>query len=230
MGDSAGHKDTVGGNVEYYKRDFWSHENLKFTKPHFRLEKAARIINKLAQEKERDLLDVGCGPATLQHYLNSNIRYHGIDIAIHDPAPNMLELDFVENPINFDDKRFGIIIAQGFFEYVGARQSRKFAEIRDLLTEDGIFIVSYWNFGHRKTNIAAYVSNIQSIGDFRKSLAGYFKIDDFFPASYNWKHGMPSRKLVKAVNMQVNVNIPLISPKLAVEYFFICSARASGRA
>ena len=235
MGGSASHKATVGGNgsaanVEDYKRDFWSKENLKFVKPHFRLEKAARIINRIARGRELDLLDVGCGPATLQHYLNEKIQYHGIDIAIHDPAPNMIETDIVENRIKFGDKRFGIIIAQGFFEYVGTRQSEKFAEIREILVEDGIFIVSYWNFGHRKTNIAAYVSNIQPLADFRKSLACYFTIDDYFPASHNWKHGMPSRKLVKAANVHVNVNIPLISPKLAVEYFFVCSARKPGKA
>lgn len=49
------------GAVKYYKRDFWGEENLKFTRPHFRLQKSARVINKMAQGKERDLLDVGCG-------------------------------------------------------------------------------------------------------------------------------------------------------------------------
>ena len=235
MSDSTRRKGAVsvngsGANVKDYKQDFWREENLKFVKPHFRLEKAARIINRIAQERECDLLDVGCGPATLQHYLDRNIHYYGVDIAIHDPAPNMMETDFLENPVKFGEKQFDIIIAQGFFEYVGTLQSQKFAEIRDLLAGDGVFIVSYWNFGHRKTNIAAYVSNIQPLGDFRKSLASYFNIDDFFPASHNWKHGMPSRRLIKALNMHVNVNIPLISPKLAVEYFFICSARASVRA
>jgi SAM-dependent methyltransferase len=218
-----------GANVKDYKRDFWREENLKFVKPHFRLEKAARIINRIAQGRERDLLDVGCGPATLQHYLDRNIHYHGVDIAIHDPAPNMMETDFLENPIKFGEKQFDIVIAQGFFEYVGTVQSQKFAEIRDLLAKDGVFVVSYWNFGHRKTNIASYVSNIQPLDGFRKSLASYFNIDGFSPASHNWKHGMPSRKLIKALNMHVNVNVPLISPKLAVEYFFICSARASVR-
>jgi len=232
MNDSTRRKDAVSGNgsnrdVRYHKRDFWREENLKFVKPHFRLEKAARIINRTAGGKECDLLDVGCGPATLRHFLDKNIHYYGIDIAIHNPGPNMIETDFVENPIKFREKRFGIVIAQGFFEYVGAFQSQKFAEVRDLLTADGIFIVSYWNFGHRKTNISAPVSNIQPLNDFRNSLACYFNIDQSFPASHNWKHGMPSRKLVKAANMRVSMNIPLISPILGVEYFFICSLNSS---
>jgi hypothetical protein len=34
---------------------------------------------------------------------------------------------------------------------------------------------------------------------------------------------MSDRRLLRAINMHVNMNIPVISPKLAVEYFFICS-------
>jgi len=52
-------------------------------------------------------------------------------------------------------------------------------------------------------------------------------VDRFFPVSHNWKHGHPSRKLVRAANMLVNVNIPFLSPVLAVEYYFICSPRES---
>ncbi len=78
----------------YYKRDFWIAENLNYAKPHYRLEKAARIVNKLARGQNRTLLDVGCGPATLKHLLGGNIQYHGIDIAIHNPAPNLREVDF----------------------------------------------------------------------------------------------------------------------------------------
>lgn len=33
------------GKVRYLKKDFWSEENLRYSKPHFRMEKAARIIN-----------------------------------------------------------------------------------------------------------------------------------------------------------------------------------------
>jgi hypothetical protein len=48
-------------------------------------------------------------------------------------------------------------------------------------------------------------------------------VDQFFPASHNWYHGSPSMKFNKAVNMHVNIRIPLISPLLGVEYFFLCS-------
>ena len=44
--------------------------------------------------------------------LRPNIQYHGIDIAIHDPAPNLIEADFLEVPIQFGDKHFDIILAQ----------------------------------------------------------------------------------------------------------------------
>jgi SAM-dependent methyltransferase len=220
-------EDGVGNTVQYYKKDFWRKENLKFSQPWYRLEKSARIINRIARGEECTLLDVGCGPATLMRLLPPNIQYHGIDIAIHDPAPNLLEADFLKTPIRFSDKRFDIIVAQGVFEYVGDFQSQKFAEIAHLLNENGTFIVSYTNFGHRNKQIYWPFSNIQSFDDFHKSLARYFNIERFFPASHNWKHAQPNRKLVKTVNMHIDLNIPFISPVLAVEYFFICSSRNS---
>ena len=86
------------------------------------------------------VLDVGCGPASLMPLLRSNIQYYGIDIAIHDPAPNLIEADLLETPIWFNDKRFHIVVAQGVFEYFGTSQSQKFTEIRTLLADGGKFL------------------------------------------------------------------------------------------
>ena len=116
-----------------------------------------------------------------------------------------------------------LVVAQGAFEYFGGVQERKFAEIKKLLTDDGTFIVSYWNFGHRNARIYEPFTNIQPLNDFRASLSSYFRINSSFPASHNWRHNMSDRKLLKAINMHVNMNIPFVSPRLAVEYFFICS-------
>jgi SAM-dependent methyltransferase len=230
MNDPAGREgsvseDSVGSTL--YKKDFWSTENLKYSRPHYRLEKAARIINRLAQGKSYTLLDVGCGPAALMPLLRSNIQYYGIDIAIHDPAPNLIEADLINTPIRFDDKRFDIVIAQGFFEYVGTFQAQKFAEISQLLNDGGIFIASYVNFGHRDRSIYWPYSNVQDLNDFRQGLAQYFKIKRSFPTSHNWNHSDPNRKFIKAINMHTNINVPLISPVLAVEYFFVCSKLSS---
>jgi SAM-dependent methyltransferase len=221
--------DSVGNTARYYKKDFWSKENLKYSQPHYRLQKSARIIEKLTRGKDQALLDVGCGPAALMRLLPPNIRYYGIDISIPAPAPNLIETDFVENRIAFDDLRFDIIMAQGVFEYIGNFQSQKFAEIAGLLKEHGTFIVSYVNFGHRDKSIYWPYNNVQPFEDFRKDLGRYFNIDGFFPTSHNWNHTEPNRKLIKAVNMHININVPLISPMLAVEYFFICSSRDSER-
>jgi SAM-dependent methyltransferase len=223
-GESLIPKESTGDTL--YKRDFWIKENLKCSGPHHRLKKSARIINRLAQGKEYMLLDVGCGPAALMPLLRSNIQYYGIDIAIHDPAPNLIEADFLDTPIRFDDKRFDIVTAQGVFEYVGPFQVQKFAEISQLLNDDGIFIVSYSNFGHRNKSIYWPYSNVQPLDDFRQSLTQYFEIKKCFPTSYNWNRCEPNRKFVKAVNMHLNVNIPFISPVLAVAYFFICFKRS----
>jgi SAM-dependent methyltransferase len=234
MDDAASSTDTADpdsavGTVRYDNRDFWSKENLKFAQPHFRMEKAVRIINAITKGRESDLLDVGCGPATLMHLLGENIYYHGIDIAIQLPAPNLIEADFVKTPIEFDGKKFDIVIAQGIFEYVGTVQAQKLAEINDLLNDRGKLIVSYWNFGHRAKEIYPPFNNIQSMKRFRESLTCYFSIDRSFPVGHNWQQHEPGRKLMRAAQMQINMNIPFISPVLAVEYFFICSPKGLER-
>ena len=228
MTDQTGSGGRVPGddiNGTLYKKDFWSRENLKYTKPHHRLAKSARIINKIAKGKEYSLLDVGCGPATLMSLLRPNIRYHGIDIAIHAGAPNLLEVDFVESPIKFGHKKFDIVVAQGVFEYVGDFQVQKFAEIAQLLNDNGVFLASYVNFGHRNKTVYSPYSNVQALDDFRQDLTRYFTIQRFFPTAHNWNHLEPGRKLVRIANMYLNFNIPFVSRILAVEYFFICAKR-----
>lgn len=212
-------------DVKYRKRDFWSEENLKYVEPHFRLTKAARLVNRLARGRECDLLDVGCGPATLARLLDKNIHYYGIDIAIHEPAGNLLQADFVEGPIQFGDKKFDLIVAQGVFEYVGKVQAQKFREIADLLKPGGKFLASYVNFDHRSKNIYWPYNNVQSFDEFRGSLEQVFHIERYFPTSHRRHHDEPRGRLMKAIQMHINVNVPLISRMFAVEYFFICSRR-----
>lgn len=226
MSNSAG----VGGPgrvsaADRYKRDFWSSENQKHVPAHYRLQKSARIVNSIVGQEECDLLDVGCGPATLMHLLRPNIHYYGIDIAIHDPAPNLIEADILQEPVKFKEKRFDIITALGLFEYVGSCQDQKLSEIAQLLGERGRFVLTYTNFGHRDKHIFEAFSNVQSFGDFRRSLGSHFTIDTYFPTSYNWHGGQPARAPLKAANMYVKANIPVVGPRLAVEYFFICSRR-----
>jgi hypothetical protein len=66
---------------------------------------------------------------------------------------------------------------------------------------------------------------VQPFDSFRRELARHFVVDRYFPASHNWHGGQPARKLLKAANMRVTANIPLVSPKLAVDYFVLCSPR-----
>lgn len=209
--------------AESHKRDFWIEENKKHTPAHYRLQKCGRIVSRIVGNRQCDLLDVGCGPGTLMTVLPKNVHYFGIDIAVHDPAPNLLESDILETPIKFDDKKFDIVVAQGLFEYMGTHQSEKFGEIAQLLRENGKFVVTYTNFSHRAKQIFEAFSNVQPPEEFRQDLARYFAIDRYFPASHNWYGGQPTRTVIKAANMRLSANIPLISPRLAVEYFFICS-------
>ena len=170
-------------------------------------------------------MDVGCGPAALIHLLDPNIHYCGIDIAIQEPSPKLIEADFVEGPIKFNDKRFDIIVAQGVFEYIGNVQGQKLSEIRDLLNEGGTFIATYVNFDHRNKNIYWPYNNIQSFSVFYQSLAQFFQVDRYFPTSHRWHHDEPRDRLIWAVQKHINLNIPLISRLFGVEYFFICSKK-----
>src|SRR5262245_36698075 len=87
--------------AKYYKKYFWISENRSYSEPHYRLRKSARLIRKLAGERRCTLLDVGCGPATLSELLPATVTYYGIDIAIQQPAPNLIEADTLEGPIEF---------------------------------------------------------------------------------------------------------------------------------
>jgi SAM-dependent methyltransferase len=213
-----------------YGRDFWIEFGRTYSKPHYRLEKSARIINRLARNRGRcTLLDIGCGPATLQHLLASNITYYGIDMAIQEPAPNLVESDFLKTPIRFEDMKFDIISVQGVFEYLGGHQAQKLAEIAGLFNQDGVALLTYVNFGHRKPDICEPYSNVQSINDFSNNVNQHLSVKKLFPTSYNWNHWEPGRALLRAANMPLQVNIPLLSRPLAVEYFFICSSRGLAR-
>ena len=76
--------------VRYHKRDFWATENRKFVQPHFRMRKVAREVRRVTRDRECDLLDIGCGPAALASLMLPGVHYHGIDIAIAEPAPNLI--------------------------------------------------------------------------------------------------------------------------------------------
>jgi len=207
----------------YYKHEFWATENLRYLKPHYRLAKAARIVNALPGDNRRDLLDVGCGPAALERLLNPGLSYHGIDIAIQQPAENLRQMDFLAEPISFDGRQFDIVVAQGVFEYVGRFQVEKFAEIRRILRPGGVFLASYVNFDHLHRRVYEPYSNVQSFAEFRAALQQVFRIDRYFPTSYHWYHREPNRAWLQALQMRINVTIPLLSRLFAVEYFFLCS-------
>jgi SAM-dependent methyltransferase len=220
----------VEGSAKYYKKDFWSTENLKYEKPHFRMRKVARMISRLAADREYDLLDLGCGPGTLQRLMPPNVHYHGVDISIPVPGDNLLEADILEAPIDFRGMGFDFVVAQGMFEYVGEHQSQKFAEIAGLLKRGGRFVLTYQNFDHRQREVYWPYSNVQRPADFRADLSRFFKINQSFPLSHNWNHSQPRRAAIMASQARININIPVISPMLAVDYMYVCTPlRASAR-
>jgi SAM-dependent methyltransferase len=212
-------------SVSVLKRDFWSQENLKYSQPHYRMRKVARIVNRLADGKTTRLLDVGCGPAALRLLLDPNIAYHGIDIAIHQPSPGLVERDLLSEPIGSDHAPFDLIVAQGFFEYMADAQSEKFAELAKLLAPDGRLVVTYVNFDHHRPNYYTPYSNIQASARFRTSLAEHFTVERQTPTAHNWNHSEPGRWFVRAPNMYFNVKVPMLTRWLAVEYIYVCRPR-----
>ena len=213
--------------TKFLDRSFWLEENAHYTKPHFRLEKCARIVNRLAGGKAYDLLDVGCGTATLEMLLDSNINYYGIDIAIHNPAPNLRETDFAKGKIGFENKTFDIVVAAGVFEYMGAEQRRKLDEIRSILKANGRFVATYTNFHHVRSNSGYFpYNNVLPLKDFMADLQTFFHIINWFPSSHDRKVGPgPTRSWLKKINMVINFNIPIFSNFFAVSYFFLCSVK-----
>jgi SAM-dependent methyltransferase len=208
----------------YYKRDFWETENLRYAEPHFRLRKVAWLVRKLAGSRELDLLDVGCGPGTLAGLLPASVRYHGIDIAIQRPAPNLLELDLTKEPAGFRGLRFDIVVAQGVFEYLGDAQSRVLGEIAGLFKDGGRFVCTYQNFAHRRASVYQPYSNVRQPAAFRRDLGRHFRIEQAFPTAFNWGHSHPRRALVRFPQEHLTVNVPVIGRRLAVDYCYICAA------
>jgi SAM-dependent methyltransferase len=214
--------------VNQSTKDFWGQEHHKFEAPHFRLQKSARLINNVAPSAPCTLLDVGCARSSLRHLLKPTIEYFGIDISIENPVPNLLEVDILQNPIAFDDRSFDVVVALGVFEYLGEAQEDKFREIAEILSPRGKFIVTYQNFDHRRPSIYWAYTNVQRPAAFRASLEREFIIDRQVPTALNWSHSQPVRPLTKAMNRGFGPNIPRVTPKLAVEYFYVCSARPRG--
>lgn len=219
-------KDMKASVDAYQDRSYWIVQNLQYAVPSFRLLKVGRLINDLAQNRACSLLDVGCGPAALRPLLVSNIDYYGMDVAIHDNDSHLRELDFSKSKISWDDKRFDFVTGLGFFEYMGQQQVRKFEEIRDILTPDGKFIMTYINFGHLRSKVWPNYNNVQSLAEMTRSLETVFRIERRFPASHHWRPKQPGRNSFRGIQMHINFEIPIVSPLLAVEYLFVCSLRS----
>ena len=211
---------------QYLGKNYWINNTDFYKQPYFRLQKCARIVNSLVNGRQCDLLDVGCGPATLAEFLSPDIQYFGIDIAIHTPGPNFIELDIIENEIKFGNMRFDLIVAAGLFEYMGKFQQEKLFEINQLLKPGGKFVATYTNFNHvRMPAEHPPYNNIRPIKTFKLDLEKYFHIERFFPCSHNRVNRELRREWLKKIQMPLCFNIPIFSPLFAVNYFFICSPK-----
>lgn len=212
-------------DANFRDRDYWIVENAQYAEPSFRLKKCAALINKVAGTRPCSVLDVGCGPGALRPLLSTNVKYYGIDLAIHNPAPFFRETDIAHEKICFDNMHFDFVTAMGFFEYMGDQQETKLQEIRDILTPDGTFIMSYINFGHFRRKIWPNYNNVRSITEMKRCLNEVFQVNRCFPASHHWRQKQPGKYSLSSLQMRINSQIPILSRQFAVEYFFMCSRK-----
>ncbi len=221
----------MSSRATFHSQEFWQRENLKYSKPNFRLERVARIVNTMSKGRAWELLDVGCGPGALATILRPNIQYYGIDIALQRSAPYLMERDFSRHPLEWAGKHFDVIVAAGVFEYMGVVQDQRLQDISRLLKPDGRFVVTYTNYQHRKDNREYHwlYNNIQPITVFKQHLATVFVVKRWFPCSSNWHWSEPRRAWLRACQMRVNLRLPVISRMTALDYVFICASREGGR-
>ncbi len=175
-------------------------------------------MNRLAVGKDCRLLDVGCGPATLGLLLAPNIQYFGIDIAIQEPSPNLKECDILQEPISSEEAPFDLIVAQGLFEYLADSQSRKFAEIADLLTPDGNFIVSYVNFDHRRPDLLLALQQHSVRSSIPEQPGETLRHREAVPDRAQLEPQRAMALVRASTEHAVNRNIPFLTSRLGVEY------------
>lgn len=210
-------------NTLYFKKDYWKKENLLYTSAHYRLQRVAQVINCISSKTEqKDLLDVGCGPATLATLLNSNIHYHGIDIALQKSGLQFLEKDIIGEAIDFKNKKFDFVIASGLLEYLGNNQVQKFEEIFNSLKNNGYFITTFSNLDHIQQPRYPSWNNYQTIDSLLHDFRLFFRVEKYYPGSHNIAFKEPSNKLIKKIQSCLCYEIPYFSKRFAVHYIFIC--------
>lgn len=210
--------------MNFYTKQYWIKENYKYKNVHFRLERVANIIN-AKSKRSADLLDIGCGTATLSTILREDINYFGIDIAPHSNEPNIRELDIANSVIQFDERKFDVIVVSGLFEYLGEKHVEKMKEISNILKDRGIFIVTFSNMEHiKKPNYPSW-NNFDSISVFKGNLEKHFQVMNYFPAYHNIKYTEITNGIGKKLAHKINFNIPTISNRWGIDFIFICTKK-----
>ena len=62
--------------------------------------------------------------------------------------------------------------------------------------------------------------NVLQLNDVLNDLSSGFRIERYFPSSYNWMGTKPRRQWLIKIQLPFYLMIPFISPLLSAEYYF----------
>jgi len=135
------------------KATYWAAETQKYSQTHLRIKRIASEINRLPIKKG-SVLDLGCGPATLNNLIDhKRFCYYGIDVfdqKISNGSYQRFDLE-KGNWSRFPYRqKFEIVVLSGVIEYLSLNRVRDILrQIREsFIAEDGFIILTYTNFDH----------------------------------------------------------------------------------
>jgi O-methyltransferase len=147
------------GSVFFIKPDvvkkaaYWVVEAQKYSQTHLRIKRVANEINQLPL-KNGSVLDLGCGPATLNNLIDyKRFHYYGVDVFDQHISNGIYKKfdfengDWSEFPYQ---QKFEIVVLSGLIEYLSLDRIKNLLDqIREnLIAKNGYIILTYTNFDH----------------------------------------------------------------------------------
>jgi len=170
------------------------------------MRKVARMVSRLAGDREYDLLDVGCGPGTLQRLMPSNVPITAS--TSQSPRLRITCLRRISwKPRSTSGIRFDFVVAQGISS-TWASTSHRIRRDRRTPQARRQVRAHVPELRPQATRGLLAVQQCPAPGQLPRDLSRFFKINRSFPLSHNWNHSQPRRPLMKASQAHINLNVP----------------------